>query len=242
MAGGETNLCVIESRGIAIWSSHIQRAFNFSAHQPTSFGAPTPLAASPQTILVAGCLRCSIRMWRGLLPSSIGLKSTLLSQMARTPLDRQGQVPAPWESYCSSISASRQSKRSMQLSVIRRRRDSPADQSLNENHCVLSRIVRTRFSNRKPQSYMYAPFSPVLHYNALQGDFVGGEFLDMRASGYRLQESQRGTSAGPPTNPVEMGLPDSSCIASAFSHAPFGQLLRVGCGRGLVYHSLLNPM
>ena len=36
--------------------------------------------------------------------------------------------------------------------------------------------VRTRFSNRKPQSHAYAPLSPVLHYNPGQGDLVGGNF------------------------------------------------------------------
>ena len=30
--------------------------------------------------------------------------------------------------------------------------------------------VRTRFSDRKPQSHAYAPLSPVLHYNPGQGD------------------------------------------------------------------------
>jgi len=71
---------------------------------------------------------------------------------------------------------------------------------------------------------MYAPFSPVLHYNALQGDFVGGNFWDMRASGYRLQNPSAEQAQGPPTNPVEMGLPDSSCIAYRLSHAPYRQL------------------
>jgi cytochrome c peroxidase len=41
--------------------------------------------------------------------------------------------------------------------------------------------VRTRFSNRKPQSHAYAPLSPVLHYNPGQGDLVGGNF----PSGFR---------------------------------------------------------
>jgi cytochrome c peroxidase len=36
--------------------------------------------------------------------------------------------------------------------------------------------VRTRFSDRKPQSHAYAPLSPVLHYNPGQGDLVGGNF------------------------------------------------------------------
>ena len=46
--------------------------------------------------------------------------------------------------------------------------------------------VRTRFSNRKPQSHAYAPLSPVLHYNPGQGDLVGGNFWDMHATGRRL--------------------------------------------------------
>jgi hypothetical protein len=41
--------------------------------------------------------------------------------------------------------------------------------------------VRTRFSDRKPQSHAYAPLSPVLHYNPGRGDLVGGNFWDMRA-------------------------------------------------------------
>ena len=41
--------------------------------------------------------------------------------------------------------------------------------------------VRTRFSERKPQSHAYAPLSPVLHYNPGRGDLVGGNFWDMRA-------------------------------------------------------------
>jgi hypothetical protein len=46
--------------------------------------------------------------------------------------------------------------------------------------------VRTRFSERKPQSHAYAPLAPVLHYNPGQGDLVGGNFWDMRATGRRL--------------------------------------------------------
>src|SRR5260370_15658580 len=46
--------------------------------------------------------------------------------------------------------------------------------------------VRTRFSGRKPQTHTYATFTPVLHYNPLQGDLVGAEFWDMRATESRL--------------------------------------------------------
>src|SRR5260370_16921307 len=71
---------------------------------------------------------------------------------------------------------------------------------------------------------MYSPFAPVPHYNALQGDFVGGNFWDMRASGYRLQNPSAEQAQGPPTNPVEMGLPDSASVAYRLSQAPYRKL------------------
>src|SRR5216683_2370354 len=71
--------------------------------------------------------------------------------------------------------------------------------------------VRTRFSERKPQSHAYAPLAPVLHYNPGRGDLVGGNFWDMRATGRRLGNPAAEQAQGPPTNPVEMGLPDIAC-------------------------------
>jgi cytochrome c peroxidase len=103
-------------------------------------------------------------------------------------------------------------------------------QSLNSSTVSYPGSVRSRFSNRKPQSYMYAPFAPVLHYNELQGDFVGGNFWDMRASGYRLQSPSAEQAQGPPTNPVEMGLPDSACIAYRLSRAPYRKLFETVWG------------
>jgi cytochrome c peroxidase len=43
-----------------------------------------------------------------------------------------------------------------------------------------------RIGPRNPQSYAYAPFSPILHYDATQGSFYGGNFWDMRATGLKL--------------------------------------------------------
>ena len=84
--------------------------------------------------------------------------------------------------------------------------------------------VRARFSNRKPQSHAYAPLSPVLHYNPGQGDLVGGNFWDMRATGRRLGNPAAEQAEGPPTNPVEMGLPDSACAVYRASERPYRAL------------------
>jgi len=81
--------------------------------------------------------------------------------------------------------------------------------------------VRTRFSNRKPQTHSYAPLSPVLHYNEQQGDLVGGNFWDMRATGRRLGNPAAEQAQGPPTNPVEMGLPDIACAVYRASQRPY---------------------
>jgi cytochrome c peroxidase len=84
--------------------------------------------------------------------------------------------------------------------------------------------VRTRFSNRKPQTHAYAPLSPVLHYNPGQGDLVGGNFWDMRATGRRLGNPAAEQAQGPPTNPVEMGLPDIACVVYRASRRPYRAL------------------
>src|SRR6266480_2795151 len=84
--------------------------------------------------------------------------------------------------------------------------------------------VRTRFSERKPQSHAYAPLSPVLHYNPGQGDLVGGNFWDMRATGRRLGNPAAEQAQGPPTNPVEMGLADIACAVYRASQRPYRAL------------------
>ena len=91
--------------------------------------------------------------------------------------------------------------------------------------------VRTRFSDRKPQSHAYAPLSPVLHYNPGQGDLVGGNFWDMRATGRRLGNPAAEQAQGPPTNPVEMGLPDIACAVYRASQRPYRALFEQIWGR-----------
>jgi cytochrome c peroxidase len=81
-----------------------------------------------------------------------------------------------------------------------------------------------RISARKPQTYAYAPFSPVLHFNNTQQDFYGGNFWDMRAGGIRLGNPAAEQAQGPPTNPVEMGNLDIATYVYKLSQsqiAPF---------------------
>src|SRR5437016_3482294 len=84
--------------------------------------------------------------------------------------------------------------------------------------------VRTRYSDRKPQTHAYAPLAPVLHYDSWRGDLVGGNFWDMRATGRRLGNPAAEQAQGPPTNPVEMGLPDIACAVYRASQRPYRAL------------------
>jgi cytochrome c peroxidase len=95
---------------------------------------------------------------------------------------------------------------------------------LNRTTASYPGSVRTRFSERKPQTHAYAPLSPVLHYNEGQGDLVGGNFWDMRATGRRLGNPAAEQAEGPPVNPVEMGLPDFACAVYRASGRPYRAL------------------
>jgi cytochrome c peroxidase len=82
-----------------------------------------------------------------------------------------------------------------------------------------------RFSGRKPLSYAYAAFSPILHYNATQADFYGGNFWDMRATGNRIGNPAAEQAQGPPVNPVEIGDPDPACVVWKVSQGGYSSLI-----------------
>jgi cytochrome c peroxidase len=102
---------------------------------------------------------------------------------------------------------------------------------LNATTAAYPGSVRTRFSNRRPQSHAYAALSPVLHYNTARGDLVGGNFWDMRATGRRLGNPAAEQAEGPPVNPVEMGLPDIACAVYRASRRPYRALFEQIWGR-----------
>jgi cytochrome c peroxidase len=102
---------------------------------------------------------------------------------------------------------------------------------LNATTVAYPGSVRTRFSQRSPQTHTYAPFAPALHYNASQGDFVGGNFWDMRATGIRLGNPAAEQAQAPPTNPVEMGMPDPACVVYRISQRPYRSLFEAVWGK-----------
>jgi len=95
---------------------------------------------------------------------------------------------------------------------------------LNRTTAAYPGSVRTRFNGRIPQTHGYASFSPVLHYNALQGDLVGGAFWDMRATGLRLNSPLAEQAQGPPLDPNEMALIDAACVVYRASAQPYRRM------------------
>jgi cytochrome c peroxidase len=89
-----------------------------------------------------------------------------------------------------------------------------------------------RISSRKPQTYAYAPFSPVLHFNNTVQDFYGGNFWDMRAGGIRLGNAAAEQAQGPPTNPVEMGNLDLATYIYKLSLTPEAKFFEQFWGKG----------
>ena len=96
--------------------------------------------------------------------------------------------------------------------------------ALNQTTVAYPGSVRTRFGKRNPQAHSYASYSPALHYNAEQGDFVGGQFWDMRATGLRLNSALAEQAQGPPLDPAEMGLIDPACMVYRLSQRPYRSL------------------
>jgi cytochrome c peroxidase len=158
------------------------------------------------------------------------IEDDALREMNRTTLDRQGQIRTLGKLLLFDKRLSVHQNEACSFCHTPETGFTGPIESLNVTTVSYPGSVRSRFSNRKPQSYMYAPFSPTLHYNALQGDFVGGNFWDMRASGYRLQSPSAEQAQGPPTNPVEMGLPDSACLAYRLSQAAYRKLFETVWG------------
>lgn len=67
--------------------------------------------------------------------------------------------------------------------------------------------------DRNTPTAAYARFSPPFHKSA-EGFLIGGQFLDGRAADLTEQ------AAGPPLNPIEMGMPDKASVVARLAGNP----------------------
>jgi cytochrome c peroxidase len=90
--------------------------------------------------------------------------------------------------------------------------------------------AHSRYGHRKPQSYTYSPYYPPLQYNQTEGDFYGGNFWDLRATGVYLQNPAAEQAQDPPVDPNEMGLSDTACVVNRLSQSPYKSFFEVVWG------------
>src|SRR6266851_1350557 len=96
--------------------------------------------------------------------------------------------------------------------------------SVNETTVAYPGSFHYRFGKRKPQSYDYSPYYPPLQYNLTQANFYGGNFWDLRATGYKLRSPDAEQSQNPPLDPQEMGNADFGCVVFRLSQAKYRPL------------------
>jgi cytochrome c peroxidase len=89
-----------------------------------------------------------------------------------------------------------------------------------------------RAGKRTAQRHPYSPFFPVLQYNGQQGLFFGGNFWDSRATGYKLRIPDAEQAQSPPVDYLEMGFPDTACVALRLSGAVYRPLFEEVWGKG----------
>jgi cytochrome c peroxidase len=92
---------------------------------------------------------------------------------------------------------------------------------VNEGGAVVPGSVPGRYGNRRPPSIAYAATAPLLHHKFEEGDggekellFVGGLFLDGRATGHKLGLPLADQAQAPFLNPLEMALPHAACVVA----------------------------
>jgi cytochrome c peroxidase len=93
--------------------------------------------------------------------------------------------------------------------------------SVNATTVAYPGSVHFRFGKRKPNAYTYSPFYPALDFNETQQDFYGGNFWDLRATGFKLQSADAEQAQGPVHDTQEMALPDTACVVYRISTGPY---------------------
>ena len=103
--------------------------------------------------------------------------------------------------------------------------------SINATVVTYPGSVHFRFSNRKPMAYTYSPYYPPLHYNETQQDFYGGNFWDLRATGYKLQNPDAEQAQHPIVDTQEHGFPDTACVVFRLSRSEYRSLFETVWGK-----------
>ncbi|HBA71495.1 MAG TPA: cytochrome C [Geobacter sp.] len=100
------------------------------------------------------------------------------------------------------------------------------DSSINANGAVMEGAISGSFGDRKPPSSAYATQSPLFDVQVQAGAtlFVGGNFWDGRATGWKLGNPAADQAQGPFLNPKEQALPDAAEVVSRVCSSDYADL------------------
>lgn len=100
------------------------------------------------------------------------------------------------------------------------------DEEINKTGGVYPGAMHERYGNRKPNSSAYATLSPLFHAINEKGKiiFVGGNFWDGRATGYKLGNPAADQAQGPFLNPVEQNISEAKILVEKVIKSDYGPL------------------
>ena len=106
------------------------------------------------------------------------------------------------------------------------------DALINTHGSVYEGSMPGRFGDRKPPSAAYATQSPLFSMQMQAGAplFVGGNFWDGRATGWRLGNPSAEQALGPFLNPKEQALPDAAAVVSRVCSSAYSDLFKTVWG------------
>jgi cytochrome c peroxidase len=84
-----------------------------------------------------------------------------------------------------------------------------------------------RFGNRNTPTAAYASFTPPFHFDENEGLYIGGQFLDGRASTLKDQ------AKGPFLNPVEMAMPSEEAVVERVKKSSYAKLFKKVYGKNI---------
>ncbi|BCR04481.1 c-type cytochrome [Desulfuromonas versatilis] len=98
---------------------------------------------------------------------------------------------------------------------------------INAHGAVYEGSIPGAFGDRKPPSSGYATQAPLFHYSKQGGGlFVGGNFWDGRATGWKLGNPAADQAQGPFLNPKEQALPDAAAVMAKVCVADYADLFQ----------------
>lgn len=102
------------------------------------------------------------------------------------------------------------------------------DSYINAHGAVMEGSIAGSFGDRKPPSSAYATQSPLFNVQMQAGAtmFVGGNFWDGRATGWKLGNPAADQAQGPFLNPKEQALPDAAAVVYRVCNSDYSELYK----------------